>query len=162
MTNTTTTTKSAKAVISLAEMCRQLEMSRSHFYWHLKRGNFHQPLKLACNGRPYYTADMAQENLQVKETGINVSGEYVVFYERRPDVQRRPTLSAPRPPRPKPARQPEPDSSLAAGLRSLNVHVTSDQIKAALAACFPNGPQGEDEANVLRTVFKYFKRAESA
>ena len=147
-----------KAVISVAEMCRQLGISRSHFYWHLKRGNFHEPLKLASNGRPYFTADMASENLQVKETGININGEYVIFYERRTELDRPQVEKKQRTRKPTP--QPTQESPLAVGLRSLGMDVTFDQIESALTACYPSGPDGEDEANVLRTVFRYLKRSE--
>ncbi|HBE70393.1 MAG TPA: hypothetical protein DDW52_19765 [Planctomycetaceae bacterium] len=159
MTTTTSNAKPTKAVVSLAEMCRMLGMSRSHFYWHLKRNNFHQPLKLASNGRPYFTAEMAQQNLDVKETGINVQGEFVIFYERRPESEKRQVETEPSR---KPTLQPTPDSPLAAGLQSLGMSVNSDQIESALTACFPNGTGGDDEANVLRTIFRHLKRAEIA
>ena len=45
------------------------------------RGTFHAPLKLP-NGRPYYNASMAEDNLKAREMGIGVSGGYVIFYER--------------------------------------------------------------------------------
>ncbi|QDT59427.1 hypothetical protein SV7mr_19340 [Stieleria bergensis] len=160
MTTSTQSAKQMKAVVSLAEMCRMLGMSRSHFYWHLKRSNFHQPLKLASNGRPYFTAEMAQQNMDVKETGINVQGDFVIFYERRPESEKRQVESKTRPRKPTP--QPTPDSPLAAGLQSLGMTVNSDQIESALIACFPNGTDEEDEANVLRTVFRHLKRAEIA
>jgi hypothetical protein len=58
-------------------------MSRSQFYWHVKRGTFHAPLRLAFNNRPYFTASMVEDNLTARETGVGVDGEYVIFYERQ-------------------------------------------------------------------------------
>ena len=58
-----------KAVVSVAQMCRLLKMSRSQFYWHVKRGTFHAPLYLASNKRPYFTASMVEDNLRARETG---------------------------------------------------------------------------------------------
>jgi hypothetical protein len=133
-----------KAVISVSCQCRLLKMSRSQFYWHAKRGTFHAPLYLASNKRPYFTASMVEDNLRARETGVGVNGEYVIFYERQP------------------ARSQADHSSLLEGLRTLGLgSVTPDQLEAALQACFPKGTSGQDEANVLRTVFRHLKRSGS-
>ncbi|WP_206028432.1 helix-turn-helix transcriptional regulator [Thalassoroseus pseudoceratinae] len=148
-----------KAAVSVSEMCRLLSISRSQFYWHVKRGTFHEPLKLASNGRPYFTAEMVEQNLTARETGIGVDGEFVIFYERRStsDVSRTATVrSAKRSVKAEPV---APSSPLADGLRSLGLDVTSDQIEAALIACYPTGTDGDEESNILRTVFRHLKRA---
>ena len=146
-----------KAAVSVSEMCRLLSISRSQFYWHVKRGTFHEPLKLPSNGRPYFTADMVEQNLTARETGIGVNSEFVIFYERRSpsDVSRTTTHKRAKP-HPKPV---APSSPLADGLHSLGLNVTSDQIESALTACYSTGTDGEDEANVLRTVFRHLKRS---
>src|SRR5437764_3809063 len=72
-----------KAVVSVAQMCRLLRMSRSQFYWHVKKGTFHAPQYLASNKRPYFTASMVEDNLRVRESGIGINNEYVIFYERQ-------------------------------------------------------------------------------
>lgn len=137
-----------KAAVSVSEMCRLLNMSRSHFYWHVRKGTFHAPLKLA-NGRPYFTASMVEDNLRAKETGLAVNGEYVLFYERQPTGAKVED------------NKPQADhSSLIEGLRTLGIPtVTNDQIEAALAVCFPKGTSGQDESNVLRAVFRHLKRS---
>lgn len=137
-----------KAAVSVAQMCRLLNMSRSQFYVHVKKGTFHAPLRLASNDRPYFTASMVEDNLRVRETGVGVNGEYVIFYERQATST-------------KPSTTKKADhSSLLDGLRSLGLStVTTDQVEAALAACFPKGTSGQDESNVLRTVFRHLKRS---
>src|SRR5580693_5798556 len=72
-----------KAAVSVSSHCRRLKMSRSQFYWHVKRGTFHAPLYLASNKRPYFTASMVEDNLKARETGVGVNNEYVIFYERQ-------------------------------------------------------------------------------
>src|SRR5438105_14857610 len=86
MTTSNKTERPLKAAISVAQMCRLFcpPMSRSQFYWHVKRGTFHAPLYLASNKRPYFTASMVEDNLRARETGVTVNGEYVIFYERLP------------------------------------------------------------------------------
>ena len=62
-----------KAAISVSKMCALLSMSRSQFYWHVRKGTFHAPLKLP-NGRPYYNASQVEDNLKAREMGIGVNG----------------------------------------------------------------------------------------
>ena len=138
-----------KAAISVSSLCRLLNMSRSQYYFHAKRGTFHSPLYLASNNRPYFTASMVEDNLRARETGVGVNGVYVIFYERH-------EASSKTDPR-----KPKADlSSLVDGLRTLGIgNVTNDQIEAALEANFPKGTAGQDESNILRTVFRHLKRS---
>jgi hypothetical protein len=139
-----------KAAVSVSSQCRLLKMSRSQFYWHVKRGTFHAPLYLASNNRPYFTASMVEDNLRARGTGVTVSGEYVIFYERQP------TGTKTEGKKPKANHSP-----LLEGLGSLGLVVTGEQVEAALETCFPKGTSGQDEANVLRIVFRHLKRSDS-
>ena len=137
--------------VSVSSQCKLLNMSRSNFYWHIKRGTFHAPLYLASNKRPYFTASMVEDNLRARETGVGVNGEYVIFYERQPTGTKTTTKTK------------ADYSSLLDGLRTLGLSsITNDQLDAALDACFPKGTTDHDEANVLRSVFRHLKRAGSA
>jgi hypothetical protein len=140
-----------KAAVSISGQCRLLKMSRSQFYWHVKRGTFHAPLYLASNKRPYFTASMVEDNLRVRETGVGVNKEFVIFYERQPVATKAEGT------------KPKVDhSGLLAGLGTLGLVVTTAQVDAALTACFPKGTNGQDETNVLRVVFRHLKRSGSA
>jgi len=138
-----------KAVVSVSSVCRRLSMSRSQFYFHVKRGTFPAPLRLPSNQRPYYTASMVEDIVKARETGVGVNGEYVLFYERLTTT-------------PKGIAKAD-HSALLEGLRTLGLtNVTTAQIDAVIAACFPKGTAGQDEANVLRAVFRHLKRSGSA
>jgi hypothetical protein len=141
-----------KAAISVSSQCRLLQMSRSQYYFHAKRGTFHSPLYLASNNRPYFTASMVEDNLKARETGVGVNGEYVIFYERREaEAKNEPT---------KPVIDVE---SLVDGLKTLGLNaVTTDQVEAAVKASFPSGTEGQEESNILRTVFRFLKRSGAA
>lgn len=141
-----------KAAVSVSSLCRVLKMSRSQFYFHVKRGTFHAPLRLPSNNRPYYTASMVEDIIKARETGVGVNGEYVIFYERKPPS----TKAEPKTPK-------ADHSGLLEGLGLLGLNsVTPEQVEAALAACFPKGTTGQDEATVLRAVFRHLKRSGSA
>lgn len=139
-----------KAAMSVSSQCRLLKMSRSQFYWHVKRGTFHAPLYLASNKRPYFTAAMVEENLRARETGIAVNGEFVIFYERLP------TATKPECKKPKADYTDLLDKLKRSPLKEVN----SEQVEAALAACFPNGTIGHDDSMVFRKIFKYLKSSE--
>lgn len=138
-----------KAAITVSRMCSLLGMSRSQFYWHVKRGTFHAPLRLS-NGRPYFNASQVEDNLKARELGIGVNGEYVLFYERTDEPQ-------------KPRETPPPKADhteLLDGLQSLGLtSVTAKQVAEAVAVCYPKGTRNEDENDILRTVFRHLKRA---
>lgn len=152
MTATTKLENPMKAAISVSSLCRILQMSRSQYYFHAKRGTFHAPLYLASNNRPYFTASMVEDNLKARETGVGVNGEYVIFYERREVGAKN-----------EPAKAVLDIESLVDGLKTLGLNaVTSDQVEAAVKASFPSGTEGQDESNILRTVFRFLKRSGAA
>lgn len=138
-----------KAAVSVSFQCRLLRISRSQFYWHVKRGTFHPPLYLASNKRPYFTASMVEDNLRARETGVAVNGDFVIFYERQPTS----TMAE--------AKKPKVNhTAMLEKLHASNLKgVTSEQVEAALAATYPNGTCGLDEDSVFRAVLKYLKRS---
>lgn len=148
MTAKTMNDNSVKAAISVSAMCSLLSMSRSQFYWHVRKGTFHAPLKLP-NGRPYFNASMVEDNLRAREMGVGVNGGFVIFYER--------DRGSPK----KPAAKPKADySDLMESLQSLGLSgVTTAQVEKAVAECFPKGMVGQDDQHILRTVFRHLKRA---
>lgn len=134
-----------KAAVTVSAVCRQLGMSRSQFYLHVGRGTFHAPLRLPSNQRPYYTASMVEDIVKARDTGVGVNGEYVLFYDRQP-MQK--------------SGESQDHSSLIEGLKNLGLSgVTHQQVEAAMAFCFPKGRQGNDESDILRTVFRHLKRS---
>jgi len=151
----TMTENQPKAAITVSKMCSLLGMSRSQFYWHVRKGTFHAPLKLS-NGRPYYNASQVEDNLKARELGIGVNGEYVLFYVRDNETPKPTAVSA----KPKPKRD---CTELMDGLSALGLAgLTTTQVAAAVEHCYPQGTGGQDENDILRTVFRHLKRAGSA
>lgn len=149
----TMTDNQPKAAITVSRMCSLLEMSRSQFYWHIKKGTFHAPLRLS-NGRPYFNASQVEDNLKARELGIGVNGEYVLFYQRDSETTKtaKPVESKPKP---KQDHTELMEGLSALGLTGLTTAVVSD----AVEHCYPQGTAGQDENDILRTVFRHLKRA---
>ena len=138
-----------KAAVSVSWLCRRLSMSRSQFYFHVKRGTFHAPLYLSSNNRPYFTASMVEDNVRARETGIGVNGEYVLFYER--------LATGPKTEGTKPKAD---HAGLLDGLKASGLKtVTREQVEAAMAFCYPNGTTSQNENSVLTVVFRHLKRS---
>ncbi|QDV69051.1 hypothetical protein Poly24_27650 [Rosistilla carotiformis] len=149
MTVNTMNENKAKAAITVSRQCSLLKMSRSQFYWHVKRGTFHAPLRLP-NGRPYFNASQVEDNLKARELGIGVNGEYVLFYERS---------ETPTKPKVTPASKAD-HTGLLESLHALGLSgLTTKQVGEAVDACYPKGTNSEGENDVLRTVFRHLKRS---
>lgn len=141
-----------RSAMSVSSLCRLLKISRSQFYLQVRRKIFHAPLRLTTTGRPFFTPTMVDDILNVRETGIGVNGEYVLFYERRAE--------APKSSRKMPTRD---HAELIEGLGQLGLQkLTDEKVEEALNAVFPNGSEGKDSSVVLRMVFRHLKSRESA
>ena len=69
-----------KSVCSVTAMARKLALSRSRFYDLLKQGVFPGPVSCPGSNHLFYTLELQQQCLQVKQTGIGVNGKPVLFY----------------------------------------------------------------------------------
>lgn len=149
MSVNTMTDNQPKAAITVSRMCSLLGMSRSQFYWHVKKGTFHAPLRLS-NNRPYFNASQVEDNLKARELGVGVNGEYVLFYERTDEPRKRSETPPTK----------FDCTELLEGLQSLGLtSVTSKQVSEAVDHCYPKGTHSEDENHILRTVFRHLKRS---
>lgn len=144
-----------KAAITVSKMCSLLSMSRSQFYWHIKKGTFHAPNKLS-NGRPYYNASQVEDNIKARELGIGVNGEYVLFYQRDTEMPKGASSAQPK-------SKLKPDyTELMDGLSALGLTgLTTAAVGDAVEHCYPQGISGQDENDILRTVFRHLKRSGS-
>lgn len=151
----TMTEDQPKAAIAVSKMCSLLNMSRSQFYWHVKKGTFHAPNKLS-NGRPFYNASQVEDNLKARELGIGVNGEYVLFYQRDTETPKGASSAQPK-------SKPKQDyTELIDGLSALGLTgLTTSAVADAVDYCYPKGITCEDENDILRTVFRHLKRSGS-
>ncbi|MGE5612427.1 MAG: helix-turn-helix transcriptional regulator [Bacillota bacterium] len=144
-----------KAAVSVSQMARMVGLSRARFYDLVRSGTFLAPVYSLANRRPMYTAQMQEENLLVRQTGIGVNNQYVLFYERQP------AAPSPTPTQRRPIRQER--SGLMESLRNLGLgNITPAQVDEALASNYPNGTAGVDEVTVVRTVYRHLRRLGAA
>src|SRR4051812_26915169 len=121
-----------RAAVSVTQMAKMVGMSRASFYEHVARGHFLKPLYATGSRRPVYTAEMQQQNLEVRSNKKGVNGDFVLFNDRGPREQ--------------PQRLPRRDSATTAivpgdlrrrleGLGLMNL--TDAQVERAFVVCFP-------------------------
>jgi len=149
-------TDELKAAVTVAEMARMAGLSRSRFY-QLIGTAFPEPNR-DDRGRPYYDAEQQAVCLDVRRRNCGVDGKPVLFYAPRGSV------TAPirkRKPKAK-AVLTSQHSDVLEGVRALGLTMaTAVQVDAAVKQVFPDGVDGVDPGEVIRSVFLSIKRQDS-
>lgn len=145
-----------KAVMTVADVSRLLNLSRSRFY-QLIGTAFPWPVYDIKTRRPVYVEEMQKVCLEVRRRNCGIDGKPVLFYSRR-----LPTTTTPSP-------KPKPKSKLSNagvpqeiidGVRALGLTTSASQITAVVNQLYPFGVSG-DSGEVIRSVFLHIKRQNS-
>ena len=154
-----------KTFVSLSELAEDiLGLSRARCYELIARGALPHPIYDIRTRRPMFDAELQRQAQAVRQTGVGIDGSAVIFYRR----DRQPAVSAPALTRGRArSRASTPPASryadLIGSLQSLGVsHADERSVAAAVAECFPNGIEGQQESDVLRAVFRVLRRRDSA
>jgi hypothetical protein len=143
-----------RAAITVTAMAKAVGMSRTQFYARVRRGVFPPPLFTVATKKPFYPVELQQEILTTRATGLTPSGEFVLFYERlgpcTAPTGRSKSIGSDMP------------ATVASRLSDLGMpSVPREAVRAAIAACYPAGTGGVDEALVVRAVYRHLRRAGS-
>jgi hypothetical protein len=151
-------TSEFKAAVTVAEMSRMVNLSRSRFY-QLIGTAFPEPSRDA-NGRPYYDEDQQRLCLDVRKRNCGVDGKPILFYPPR-NTTPRPDRS----PRKASTRKAHDDrySDILEGVKALGLTTaTMEQVAATMEELFPEWEVGTDLGEVIRQVFLSVRRQNSA
>ena len=147
-------TVNQKAAVSVSEMAKMVGLSRARFYDLVQRGVFVSPVYSLSNRRPFYTAQMQQKNLEVRQTQRGVNGEFALFYLKQPSGPNRTSRGQ------SSNGQTNRIDELLQGVRALGARsATTAQIEQALAVCYPEGIGQVDGTDVLRQVYRHLRRS---
>ena len=154
---------STRAFVSLSELAEDvLGLSRARLYELIQRGAMPQPIYCIRTRRPMFNADLQRQALAVRQMGVGIDGSAVIFY-RRESPTTAPSSAPTRARRRTSAPTPNRFADLVSSLQSLGVtHADERSVSAAVAECFPHGIADQQEADVLRAVFRHLRRRESA
>jgi hypothetical protein len=117
---------------------------------------FPPPLYRIATKRPFFTEEMQETCLGVRQRNCGINGRPVLFYARRLGA----TISKAKATPPKNSHK---HADLIEGLRALGLtFVNSAQVEAAVQKCFSSGRSAVNDETVLRTVFLHLKRQNSS
>jgi len=139
-----------KVICSVSEMAKRLELSRARFYQLLEAGILPQPVYDVRTKRPFYPSELQEKCLEVRQTGVGVNGQYVLFYSPRQTPQNCPGR--------KKSKKPTNHSDLLETLFLMGLEVTGQQVEEAIRTLYPQGTDGQDPGVVIREVFRFLKK----
>jgi hypothetical protein len=157
MTRKMMSNSSLKPVCSVVEMIRMLGLSRARFYQLLEQGIFPSPIYDLRTKRPFYTTELQQICLTVRESNIGFNNQYVLFYSPRKEKSGTATEKSARPVKIKNAIHDE----LAQTLCRMGLSVDAAKVGSAIESLFPDGTDGKDHGVLIRDLFRYFKNGAS-
>ncbi len=146
-----------KAVCSVSEMAQKLELSRARFYQLQKEGVFPFPIYSIKSRRPFYDTRLQQICLEIRETGISFSGDYVLFYSARKNNSNSPRNNSSSNNDRKSGKNTQ-HLELIEILGVMGLEATSAQVQEALNSLYPEGMEKEDQGIVIRDIFRFLKK----
>ena len=146
-----------KALCSVSQMAEILDLSRAQFYNLMKEGVFPYPIYSLKNRRPFYDLKLQQICIEIRETGISYSGDYILFYSKKNNQNDNSKNSSTS----KESNKSENNSQykeLIATLNMMGLEVNNIQVQEAAQALYPNGIDTEDQGVVIRDIFRFLKK----
>ena len=138
-----------KPVISVIDMIKMLGLSRARFYQLIDKNIFPPPLYCPKSKRPFFTAELQQICLDIRESNIGYNGSYVLFYSPRKNsavVKNSKSSTSVN----------EPISELTETLKKMKLDVDVQKVKKAMDELYPNGTD-TNAGTQIRDLFRFFK-----
>lgn len=154
------------AVISVSEMAEAFGISRRRWYELIDKGKVPPPVyETEEPKRPVYTRELQEVCLRIRTTGVAFDGKPILFNRRRADEsgdgearnsprRRRGRTAVPTTPQSETSRY----AGLVEQLAQLGVAVGEAKVEEAIRTSYPSGTAGLDEADVITTLFRHFRR----
>lgn len=137
--------KPTKAVVSVVEMADLCLLSRSRFFALIQSGVFPKPVRTESCKRPVYDLELQQKCLDIRRTGIGLTGPVLFNRKNKTTKKSRPKLTS-------------DHSDLLDALKSLGLQATAEAVEAALRELFPSGWSDVDEGQRVRQVFLHLQK----
>jgi hypothetical protein len=142
---------SDKAALSVSEVAALCQLSRSRFHALVQAGVFPRPALHPSSKRPFYHREAVQICVEIRRTGIGLTGQIVLF-NRKPKRNEQPK------PLRKPAEERQPaHDELVDALKGLGLTTTAQAVNEAVAALYPDGLVGSEPGDVVRKLFLHLQ-----
>ena len=139
----------SKPIVSISEICKILQLSRSRYYQLVNSGFFPKPKIDDRSKRPYYDAALQKAIIECRQSGIGIDGSFMLFYSPR----KKETTSR--------IRGKKIDSAvkeMTETLESMGLDVTVEQVKQGLSEIYPDGTSEVEQGVVVRELFRCLKQ----
>jgi len=136
-----------KAVCSVTELAKKLDLSRARFYQLQKMGILPEPVYCIHTRRPFYPMDLQEKCLEVRKTGIGYNGRSIIFYSKRISTSRKPQND-----------RGQKYKELADTLKQMGLKITVSEAKNAINTLYPQGTADNDDGVIIRNLFRYFRQ----
>jgi predicted DNA-binding transcriptional regulator AlpA len=143
----------AKVAVTVSEMAAMCLISRSRWYEMVDAGVFPKPIRLASVKRPVYDRELIAKCLEIRATGIGLSGP--VLFNRRSKKAGQPKAKPLPPVKTEgvdPAIEPIVDA-----VKALGVTTTPQAVCDAVAVLYPSGIAGQNQGEVIRKTFLHLQ-----
>lgn len=142
------------AAISVSQMAELCDISRSRWYELVDAKVFPAPVVLLPIKRPVYDRTLIEKCLQIKESGIGLSGSPVVFNRKLKKVWSTKQKATP------PAKRLTSDPLIEPifdAVKALGLTTTMQAVTDAVAAIYPTGIADQGQGDVIRKTFLYLQ-----
>jgi hypothetical protein len=152
-----------KAVYSVTEVARSLELSRARFYQLVQEGVFPTPVYDIRSRRPYYTVELQQRCHQVRQTNIGQNGLPILFYSPRQNLSEAKPMTLNKSKKRKETPSDPIFQELAESLQRMGIcDTTPELVEDAFTKLHSDKtPEGMDAGILLRELFRYFRKGQS-
>ena len=141
----------SKAIVSITEIARMLELSRSRFYQLLESGFFPKPKYDDRSKRPYYDIELQQKCLGCRQSGVGIDGSYMLFYSpRTKETKYSKKVIGNK------TRFSQYDD-IYDTLKQMGLETTVEQVQQGLIEIYPDGIDEVEQGLVIRELFRHFK-----
>jgi hypothetical protein len=146
-----------KPACSVIEVIRMLGMSRARFYQLLDRQIFPPPLYDLRTRRPFYSLELQQICLDIRESNIGFNNQYCLFYSPRKPRQENNSEKISR----KSKGHNSLHDELAQALCRMGLSADAQQVGSAINELYPDGTDGKNHGLLIRDLFRFFKNGAS-
>ena len=145
-----------KAVCSVTEMAKSLDLSRARFYQLVNNGKFPHPVYNIYTRRPHYTQELQKSCLQIRRSNVAYDNIPILFYS--PRKKKNHQKSAPETNNKSSIQNSQIDEWVDT-LRQMGLtNVDYNKVEFAIKQLYPDNKLPDDEGIILRDLFRYIKQ----
>ena len=143
-----------RPIISVGDMADALGHSRARFYQLQRQQIYPLPLYDIRTKRPFYDARLQKMCHEIRETGIGMNGQYILFYAPRQKPTQRRTSS-----KDTQKTTPTEHQELIETLSQMGLEVSGEQVSEIVEELYPDGLENKDMGVVVREIFCHIRKS---